>query len=77
MEIQKEYGFFKNWLDKNSYKTKEEWVKLFKKDFKFTGGEITNEFLLSTGYLVGSYIPSCPIYKQIKDFKLQNSEKLN
>ena len=25
-------------------KTKEEWVKIFKKTFKFTGGEIVNEF---------------------------------
>ena len=29
----------------------EKWVKLFKKTFRFTGGEIVNEFLMSTGYL--------------------------
>ena len=43
--IQKETGSFKNWLDKHHPKTKEEWVKLFKQTFRFTGGEIVNEFL--------------------------------
>ncbi len=63
--LQKEHGSFKNWLDLNHPKTKEEWVKLFKKTFKFTGGEITNEFLMSTGYLKGCHSESCPIYKKI------------
>lgn len=66
LEIQKEKGSFKNWLDFHHHKSKEEWVKLFKKTFKFTGGEITNEFLMSTGYLKGSHIESCPIYKKIQ-----------
>ena len=65
IEIQKEYGSFKNWLDTHHPKTKEEWVKLFKKSFKFTGGEIVNEFLLSTGYLEGAHSENCPIYKEI------------
>ena len=47
--IQKEYGSFKNWLDHHHPKTKDEWVKLFKQNFRFTGGEIVNEFLVSTG----------------------------
>ena len=38
------FGSFKNWLDKHHPMSLEEWVKLFKKTFKFTGGEITNEF---------------------------------
>ncbi|HSC39107.1 MAG TPA: DNA-3-methyladenine glycosylase I, partial [Chitinophagaceae bacterium] len=49
--IQKEQGSFKNWLDHHHPKTKDEWVKLFKQTFRFTGGEIVNEFLMSTGYL--------------------------
>jgi DNA-3-methyladenine glycosylase I len=40
-------------------------VKLFKENFRFTGGEIVNEFLLSTGYLEGAHIPGCPIYKKV------------
>src|SRR6266498_5149865 len=54
-ELQKEYGSFKGWLDANRKLSKEEWVKLFRKTFIFTGGEIVNEFLVSTGYLAGAH----------------------
>src|SRR5688500_18681762 len=37
--LQKEHGSFKTWLDANHGLSKEEWVKLFKKTFVFTGGE--------------------------------------
>lgn len=63
--IQKEYGSFKKWLDHHHPKTKLEWVKLFKNTFKFTGGEIVNEFLMSTGYLEGAHIKTCPTYAKI------------
>lgn len=65
IKLQKEHGSFKNWLDLNHPKTREEWVKLFKKTFKFTGGEITNEFLVSSGYLEGAHHPECPAYEEI------------
>lgn len=65
LKLQEEYGSFKNWLDHHHPKTREEWVKLFKKTFKFTGGEITNEFLLSSGYLKGAHEEGCPIYDKI------------
>ena len=68
-EIQKEFGSFKNWLDQHHPKTKEEWVKLFKQNFRFTGGEIVNEFLLSTGYLPGAHIETCPVYKKVIKMK--------
>lgn len=64
-ELQKEFGSFKNWIDTHHPLTKEEWVKLFKKTFRFTGGEIVNEFLMSTGYLPGAHIESCPVYKKV------------
>ena len=63
--IQKEHGSFKNWIDKNHPLSKEEWVKLFKKTFRFTGGEIVNEFLMSTGYLPGAHDENCSVYKKI------------
>lgn len=69
LEIQKEHGSFKKWLDKNHPLTKEEWVKLFKKHFKFTGGEIVNEFLMSAGYLPGAHAEDCPVYKKIIKLK--------
>lgn len=65
MEIQKENGSFKHWLDMQECITKDEWVKLFKKHFKFTGGEIVNEFLMSTGYLKGAHIENCIIFDEV------------
>ena len=63
--LQKEFGSFKKWLDTMHPLTKEEWTKLFKKTFRFTGGEIVNEFLMSTGYLPGAHHESCPVYKKV------------
>ena len=63
--LQKEFGSFKNWLDHHHPKTRAEWTLLFKKTFRFTGGEIVNEFLLSTGYLPGAHHEGCTIYKKI------------
>ena len=65
VKIQNKFGSFQKWLDHHHPKDIGEWVKLFKKTFKFTGEEITNEFLMSTGYLEGSHDKSCPVYKEI------------
>ena len=65
LDLQNEHGSFKAWLNLHHPKTKDEWVKLFKKTFKFTGGEITNEFLLSTGYLKGAHDDNCPIHHRV------------
>jgi DNA-3-methyladenine glycosylase I len=67
--IQKEFKSFKNWLDHHHPKPKEEWVKLFKQTFHFTGGEIVNEFLMSTGYLPGAHAETCPVYRKIMKLK--------
>ena len=64
IELQKKYGSFKNWLLKNHPLMREEWVKLFKNIFKFTGGEITKEFLISTGQIKGAHTLNCPIYNK-------------
>lgn len=65
LTLQKEYGSFEKWLEHYHPKTKEEWVKLFKKTFRFTGGEIVNEFLMSVGYLRGAHDENCPVHKQV------------
>ncbi len=65
VELQKEFGSFENWLNRHHPLPKDEWVKLFKKNFRFTGGEIVNEFLMSTGYLPGSHSEDCPVFKKI------------
>jgi len=67
--LQQEFGSFKKWLEHNHPKTKQEWVKLFKKTFKFTGGEIVGEFLMSIGYLKGAHSEFCPVYKRIIKLK--------
>jgi len=65
LRIQEEYGSFEKWLEHHHPKTKEEWTKLFKKTFRFTGGEIVNEFLMSIGYLPGAHDDDCTVYAEI------------
>ncbi len=65
LALQKEYGSFEKWLEKQHPKSKEEWIKLFKQTFRFTGGEIVNEFLMSIGYLPGAHSDDCKIGKAI------------
>ena len=69
LELRKEYGSFKGWLDSNRSLSKEEWIKLFKKTFVFTGGEIVNEFLMSTGYLAGAHDENCHIYRRVASLR--------
>jgi len=58
-------GSFAAWLDAHHPLTKDEWVKLFKKTFVFTGGEITSSFLMSVGYLPGAHEKGCPVYARV------------
>ena len=75
LSLQKEYGSFKKWMTHHHPKTKDEWTKLFKKTFRFTGGEIVNEFLMSTGYLPGAHDESCPVHKKVIKAKPKWNEK--
>jgi DNA-3-methyladenine glycosylase I len=54
-----------DWLDAHHPLAKDEWVKLFRNTFRFTGGEIVGEFLMSLGYLPGAHEKTCPVYKQV------------
>ena len=65
LQLQEDFGSFKLWLDHHHPLTLQEWMKLFKKTFKFTGGEIVNEFLMSMGYLEGSHEEGCPIREKV------------
>ncbi|UFH52644.1 DNA-3-methyladenine glycosylase I [Spirosoma sp. KNUC1025] len=69
LRLSNEHGSFENWLDLHHPKPKEEWVKLFKKTFRFTGGEIVNEFLMSIGYLPGAHTDDCAVYSNVLDAK--------
>ena len=61
-QLRHSHGSFAGWLDAHHPRPKADWVKLFKKTFRFTGGEITGEFLMSLGYLPGAHQPQCPVY---------------
>ncbi len=60
--LRSSHGGFAKWLAAHHPRSKPEWVKLFRRTFKFTGGEITGEFLMSVGYLSGAHSVSCPIH---------------
>lgn len=59
------HGSFAGWLDSHHPRAKDEWVRLFRQTFVFTGAEIVGEFLMSTGYLPGAHRESCPVYGRI------------
>lgn len=63
--LQQSHGSFAAWLAAHHPLTKAEWVKLFKREFVFTGGEIVGEFLMSIGYLPGTHAEDCPVYRKI------------
>jgi DNA-3-methyladenine glycosylase I len=65
LALRPEYGSFQDWLDAHHPRSKDEWTRLFKRTFVFTGGEIVNEFLMSTGYLPGAHDASCPVFPQV------------
>lgn len=65
-ELRKTHGGFASWIEAHHPQSKDQWVKLFKKQFKFMGGEIVGEFLMSIGVLPGAHKQSCPIYKLLK-----------
>jgi DNA-3-methyladenine glycosylase I len=65
LRLRDSHGSFAGWLDAHHPLAKDEWVKLFRKTFRFTGGEIVGEFLMSTGYLPGAHHPGCPVYARV------------
>lgn len=63
--IRNEHGSFAGWLDAEHPLPRPAWVAVFRKSFRFTGGEIVNEFLMSLGYLGGAHVPNCPVQARI------------
>jgi len=68
-ELRDRHGSFAGWLDLHHPRPKDQWVKLFKQTFRFTGGEIVGEFLMSLGYLPGAHHAGCPVFKKIAQQK--------
>ncbi|MBL8691056.1 MAG: DNA-3-methyladenine glycosylase I [Rhodospirillaceae bacterium] len=69
LDLRKTHGSFAGWIEANHPLSKEEWVKLFRKTFRFTGGEIVGEFLMSIGYLPGAHAEDCPVHRKILKLK--------
>jgi DNA-3-methyladenine glycosylase I len=65
LEIRRTHGSFADWLDAHHPRSDKDWTTLFKKTFRFTGGEIVREFLLSTGYLPGAHAEECAVFARI------------
>lgn len=65
LALRESHGSFDGWLDAHHPRPKAEWVKLFRSTFRFTGGEIVNEFLVSTGWLGGAHAPDCPVARKV------------
>jgi len=63
--LQRDHGSFRAWLALQGELSLENWVRLFKKTFKFTGGEITREFLMGTAHLPGAHVEGCPIHAKL------------
>ena len=63
LDLCAQFGSFKAWLDHNHPLSPAEWTQLFQAHFRFTGGEIVKEFLMSTGYLPGAHGKSCPVFE--------------
>jgi len=64
-ELRGSHGSFHLWLAAYHPRDKAEWVRLFRQTFRFTGGEIVGEFLMSLGFLPGAHVPDCPVYARI------------
>lgn len=67
VELIASHGSFADWLDAQGDLTKDEWVKVMKAEFRFMGGEIVGEFLMSIGRLPGAHVADCPVMARIRE----------
>ncbi len=65
--LRESHGSFALWLDAHHPRPLDEWTKLFRNTFRFTGGQIVGEFLMSLGYLPGAHVADCPVYSRIAE----------
>jgi len=69
LTLRASHGSFGDWIAAHHPLPKAEWVKLFRKTFRFAGPEIVGEFLMSIGYLPGAHRADCPVFKRISKLK--------
>lgn len=63
--LRQSHGSFHGWLEMHHPQPVEAWTRLFRQTFRFTGGQIVNEFLMSVGFLPGAHEPDCPVFARI------------
>jgi DNA-3-methyladenine glycosylase I len=63
--VRRSHGSFAGWLEAHHPRSPEDWTRLFRQTFRFTGTQIVNEFLMSLGYLPGAHEADCPVYARI------------
>ncbi len=64
-QLRTEHGGFWAWLMDHHPRHKADWVRLFRRRFRFVGGEIVGEFLMSLGILEGAHDPDCPVHAEV------------
>jgi DNA-3-methyladenine glycosylase I len=64
-ELRGSHGSFHGWLEAHHPRPADAWTRLFRQNFRFTGGLIVGEFLMSLGYLPGAHEPDCPVHARI------------
>jgi len=64
-DLRRSHGSFHGWLEAHHPRMPDEWTRLFRQNFRFTGGLIVGEFLMSLGYLPGAHDPECPVYARV------------
>ena len=65
-ELRRSHGSFHGWLEAHHPRVPADWTRLFRQTFRFTGGLIVGEFLMSVGFLPGAHEPDCPVYGRIR-----------
>src|SRR5207245_5941294 len=55
--LRQSHGSFVGWLETHHPRSQQEWTRLFRQTFRFTGGQIVNAFLMSLGYPPGPHAP--------------------
>ncbi|MFD2232188.1 DNA-3-methyladenine glycosylase I [Phaeospirillum tilakii] len=64
--LRAEHGSFAAWIAAHHPRDKASWVRLFGQTFRFTGGEVVGEFLMSIAILPGAHREDCPVQARIR-----------
>lgn len=63
----REEGGFSEWLLTQARTDLDGWVKRFRQEFKFTGREVVNSFMMSISLLPGAHEPECEVNERIRE----------